>query len=526
MIDFGSDTFLDMINLLIQENYAKPLSRTNVVEVISKLLTNIQEYIRVETIYDTEENRYYVELLQELINRELTLEDKSQLNIFASKYLRRYPKNEEPANKRILSDILLNESPIDEKYKHMLFRKLRLILMWCLSDKEIKSISYKMKKIAHTTDLLTQETVFNDIFSQAKDIINEIKIIGSSTDDALNIEHINMSDKESIKKALIAHRVTRATTIFKTGLHGINKMLGPGGFTLGETVLFAALSHNYKSGILMDAGRWVVSYTEAPRFDNKQPVVLFISLENEAHKNLMNWYRRSYTLINGKYPPADLSDDEITDLVNKAYSMNGWEFHVIRRIGDYFGFDDYLQLMEEYKKLGKKVYVSIIDYPALMRLGYKNTVIDSSSMKASHLQDLYRKIGNHNKHENILGFTAQQLGPDAGVIAASGCIYPVKKFQGGAHLADCKSIYKEVDTCILMHIERNANKQSFLTFHWSKHRDNIAPPFEDQFTAYPFTHVGILDDAMLPNSQAVSDIYSYRAVTDNIDDIEDTSIFN
>lgn len=525
MLDFGPDTFLDMITLIVHKEFPKPLERSIVVDVITKLLVNIKEYIKIEPMVDTEENRFFINVTEELLISELTYEDKVQLDNFAVKCLKKFPKSEEPAIKRILSSTLLGEEKIEEKHLNVLFKRMRLTLMYCISDKELKEISYKMKKIKYNPDLLTQEVLFGEIFEQVKNALHEVKIIGASVENHTNVECINMSDKESVKRALQVHKLTRATTIFKTGLQGLNNMLGPGGFTLGETFLFGALSHNYKSGILMDAARWIVSYTEPPRFDNKQPIVLFISLENEAHKNLMNWYKRSYTLIHGVFPPADLSDDDIADVVNKAYSMNGWELHVIRRIGDYFGFEEYVEVHEDYKKQGKRVYATITDYLGCMRLGYKNSVVDSANMKANYMQDLTRKICNYGKHEHILNILAHQLGPEAGGIAATKCIYPVKKFQGSAHFADCKSVYKEVDGCILMHIEYNSNGVPFLTFNWSKHRDNVAPTIDRQFCGYPFTQVGILDDIVHPTSKALSDIYNYRPDGDT-EAIEDESIFN
>lgn len=532
MLNFSYDSFLDMITLSIQEKYPTPLTRDIVIDVLQKLLLNLQEYIKVEPMFDTSENRYFISIVNEILTYEMTLEDKNRLMISASKWIKNFPSNDD-TTKRILSDILLNPLPIDDKYINVLYKKLKLILIWCMSDKEIKSISYKMKKINNTTDALTQEVLFKDVFEQAKRIINDAMMIGSAVKDNVNVESINMSCEESIKEAFKVHKLTRSGHVFKFGLHGLNDMLGVDkttgsiGLTLGEFVLLGALSFNYKSGILLDILRWMAVYNEPPKLDDRVPVILFISLENEATNNLVNWYRRSYVMKYGELPPDNFTDSDIASFIKNTSSMNGWELHIFRKLGDHFGIEDYIELVEELKKKGRRVYISILDYLSLFRIGPKGSLIDSPAMKASYLTDLFDKMHNYTSHENILTITAHQLSPEAGGVAAQGGANIVKKFRGDYHMEVSKKIYHKVDTCILMHIEKNSNKIPFLTFAQSKRR-YIDPPAQDKlFCAYPFhPEFGIMDDFHLATSQAVSDIYSYRAMTETTDVVEDLSIFN
>lgn len=515
------DVFLDMISLVTAYPLPKTLDRKTVLRTVKQLKDLLQEYLRTEPIYDNEENRYYIEVITQLMDQDLSFENKAALKVFVAKALKRFPDMPESTDKRIFSSIILPISCPEEKYLTQSYDKTKLRVMTLIGNKEVKTLAYKMKKINKTTDSITQKLLFEDYLISAKNMIDEIKEVGIVANNNINIEFIDMSDTGSILHALSVNELTRRVTIFKTGLQGINNMLGPKGFCLGESVLLGALPHNYKSGILMDMARWVVSYTEPPNFDDKIPVVLFITLENEGHKNLINWYRRTYAHLYGSVP-ENLNHNDIAEVVNAAYSKFGWKLHVIRKLGDYFGFEDYLKIVEDYKKQGMRVYVSIIDYPGLMKLG--NGDISGSSERSKGLQTLFNKFANHSKHDNILFIAAHQLGPEAASIVNSGTIYPVKKFHGAYHFAESKAIFREVDCCILLNIEKNTNGQSFLTGAWAKHRDNIAPPIENQFFAYPFTEHGIMDDVNNPQPKSVKDIYNYRPEVNTV--IDDESIFN
>lgn len=531
MLNFSYDSFLDMITLSIQEKYPTPLTREIVLEVLQKLLFNLQEYIKVEPMFDTPENRYFIGIVHDILTYEMTLEDKNRLITSSSKWLKNFP-SDDATTKRILSDILLNPSPIDDKYINVLYKKLKLTLLWCMSDKELKSISYKMKKINNTTDTLTQEVLFKDVFEQAKRILSEATLIGSAVKDNVNVESINMSCNESIKEAFKVHNLTRSSYTFKFGLQGLNEMIGKDkltntiGLKLGEFVLFGALSFNYKSGIMLDILRWMSSYNEPPKIDDRVPVILFITLENEATNNLIDWYRRCYIIKNGELPPEHVTEDEIAEFIKTNSTINGWEVHIFRKLSGHFSMEDYTNMIEDFKKNGRRVYISIIDYLGLFQLGAKGTVIDSPAMKASHLVDLFDKMHNYASYENILTITPHQLSPEAGGIAAQGGANIVKRFNGQYHFETAKKIYHKVTTCILMHIEKNSNKIPFLTFCYSKRRYYDPPEPEKLFCAYPFhKSFGILDDYQYATSQAVQDIYSYRGPVESLEEDDSLSIF-
>lgn len=526
MSHVGPETFLDIITLTIASPLPEMLSKDQVATVCKKMLELIKEVMTNEDIYDNEENKYFFDVAKNIVDEGITVDQKTKLGTLASKWLKKFPSEEDHSLKRIFTSIILPDDVFDPKLLYEIFDRLKQQLGIMIGERGIKKLGSKVRKAAKTSDTFTQQVTMEELLQNAKAMIEEIKEVGKLTSRSLNVEFIDLSDPSSVQHALAVNKIVRKTTIFKFGLQGFNDMLTEdGGMTLGETVLLAAMSHHYKSGALMDVGRAIAMYTEPPRLDDLQPVIVFISLENEGHKNLINLYRRAYAQEFGGEIPEDATDEEISKTVTQLFARKGWAFHIIRRVGEFFTFEDYLKIVEDYKKKGMRVYVNIIDYPALMNLGGTNENTEGSSMRAKALQQLFHRFANFAKHENILNVFAHQLDTQAAGIVASKVANPVKKFHGRFHLADCKAIYNEVDLLILLCVETNTNGQKFLTAMWSKHRDNIAPPPDKQFCAYPFTSVGIMDDIDKPESQAVYDIYSYRPGV-SFETVEDESIFN
>lgn len=520
----GPDTFLDIITLSVTDPLPEFLEAEQISGITSQAIVLIENIIKTETIYDTEENKYFLELTKELLLEKMTWTDKSRLGNFSSKWLKKFPDSDDLTIKRILASALMPEDeshhPTD-KFMYTIYDKMKQNVSVMIAERELKQMNGKVKKAARTSDLLTQQLVLEEALSSAQKMITEIKELGAVSNKSMNIEYIDLGDKASIKHALVVNRVVRKTTLFKFGLQGLNDMLGDGeGMMLGETVLFAALSHHYKTGILLDTARSIAMYTDPPKFDENIPAIVFISLESEAHNNLMNLYKRTYIQEHGVEPSGEVDDDAMSTYISDVFSKRGWKFILIRRIGEYFTFEEFVKIYNDFLKKGIRIYVNVIDYPGNMNLGLREHN-DGGSQRAKAFQILYRRFADFARYNSVLNVLAHQLDTPASFIVAAKTHYAVKKFHGRSHLADGKAIYNEVDLMIMMCIETNTAGISFLTFMWAKHREKIAPPVEKQFTAYPFGKLGIMDDINSPVSKEVKDIYSYREKTFDDADVED-----
>lgn len=371
----------------------------------------------------------------------------------------------------------------------------------------IRHMFKKLMDCEQTTDLNKRSSCLQKIIEDGRKLVdtlvNNQNQLESTTDRYL--EHINMNDKEDIRKA-IKQYTKRKNHVFKTGLQGLNKMFGKaGGFKLGESITINALKHNYKSGLLMSFAKWIVMHNK-PYIDpenNGTPTILFITLENEANENIMWWFESMYVATYNKAPEG-LSDDEIVDIVYDFFHKSGYDLIIERKLGPDFGYEEYVQMYERYQKAGHRILVTIIDYMNMMKKSVGNR--DGRSDLA--LRDLYNKMCNFNKNRMTTQISAHQLNRDAARLTV-GTTNVVKKFND-SHYADGMDVGREVDMEIFIHIERNNSGTPYLTMMRGKHRYVNDTPEKDKYCAYKFEEWGIPDD-IDGECKAVKNIYAEDA---------------
>jgi hypothetical protein len=408
---------------------------------------------------------------------------------------------------------------ISKKHLEHLYKRISNTLVYSRCDEKLRGMFRKLKECDIELNYVKQDKLLEDIMGYADEIKNAYASFGSAGDTTL--EFIDMTDKSSIQKGINVHKTRKVENVFKIGLQGLAKMFGENmGPALGELICFYALSHNFKSSLLIKFARWIVSLNK-PKCKGI-PTLLFISLENEASDNLMMWFYEAYLDIN-KEEPDGLSDEEIIDLVTSYYNKMGWKLLVYRKLGEFFGYEEYVTLYNELKNSGHSILVSIIDYMAMMKISGNNK--DSNGFDSKNhtlLQLLFNRMRNFNMHEGTTLITAHQLNNEAAQMVQSGQTTVVKKF-GTSMIADAKAIEREMDFSAYVHIEKNHLGEPFLTFQRGKHRTGVNNTSEeDRFTAYRFTKMGILDD-INGECQEVKDIYAVAGEESN--ELEDIGLF-
>jgi hypothetical protein len=119
--------------------------------------------------------------------------------------------------------------------------------------------------------------------------------------------------------------------------------------------------------------------------------------------------------------------------------------------------------------------------------------------------------------------TAHQLNKEAAIIAQSGAINVVKRFDM-PHLADASAVFREIDCLIFLHIETNNQGIPFLTMSWGKHRHVENTPSTDKYCAYRFGMFGIEDDIKDSRCRGVRDIYAYKSSTKEVAEVQNSII--
>lgn len=453
-------------------------------------------------IVDTDLEIFFT-IIKDIVESDINLERKAEINRILIKVKKSPVGIKDPKIVDRVESILTNTDNISPRRITILSKRIKNWIVWSRMNSNLREMFGKCQKFSLTDDV-TNDILLNDIFEYAKEISTANEAFGDVS--AQNLDCIDMGDKLSILKAVQAYRNKRKSYVFKMGIQGLSRMFGKNkGLVAGEFVAFGASSHNYKSGILTDMTRWLCTCNgKIPAPAGMTPTVVLISLENDVTENTIEFFRAAYVNAYKQVPPPDMPDETVIDFVFQYYNKNGVKF-LMYRFDNEFSYTDFVSLMSELKNKGHYVFATVIDYL---------TLVNKDDLAAKYprenapklLQILANRFYNYAKANNMLIVTALQLDSDADRINTTQS--NAVRHYGASNLGDCKGLKRELDVLIWMHIEKNHQGDSYLTFAFEKHRGEPPPPKEDVYCAYKFDEVlGILDDC---DGQDMSrqDIYS------------------
>ena len=524
MLGFQTDIFVDAVILLTKCKDDK------ITDLVNQLIEIYYEDTRTHPENDNALNKNFVELLNKLKkipNSPTSDVERSSLLI---QFLTDPVLQQDNVVFNYIKDIFNTVAPegIDRPKSEQLQKKLSASILLNKCNKIVRKMFNKLSACNTTLDTEKQEMYLNDSINLARQMIDLTQSTDRLTSGA--IERIDISSKESIQKSLNLYKEREVSCKLRTGLQGLNQMLGKrGAFALGECAAFFALNHNYKSGMLMTIARGLVKYNTPQFIPGKgKPLILFITLENEANRDLMWFYEYAYKQTFRKNCDG-LTDEEIISFIQDFYSEQGFEFIIERRDGGKYGYDEHVSLIESYESAGYNVVAVLVDYANKMKKGSSGN--PSTSQKGNHnlIADLFSNLCTFHKTKGILFITAHQLNRDAQNLVSNVKVNVVKHF-GPQFAADSIDVCRELDLEIYMLIERNLSGKKFLTMQRGKHRYVDDTPVAHMYCAYPFeeidgVNIGIADDI---NGEPgfVRDIYtcSDDENNNNLDD-EFTSVF-
>ena len=173
------------------------------------------------------------------------------------------------------------------------------------------------------------------------------------------IDFVDFTDKNTLRKVMQVNKTRRESSIIKFGLQGLNRMLDDKlqGLKPGEFGCIISPSHHGKTYTLMNMARWVAMYNVPVVKPGFKPAIVFISLENELDENVNSWFRDAYINIFHKKPEG-MSEEEMIDHVVNEYGKNGFSLLVFRRLANQFGFDEYQALIKKIQSANYHVLAS------------------------------------------------------------------------------------------------------------------------------------------------------------------------
>ena len=493
--------FLDTIFLLLNDT-THQYDRQ-----VQDLIKTYEKDTRQKSSVDDDLNALYVRLIKMLLADDIRRDsfDDRKRAIIQIKSNEIIEKNRDVYD--LLYDAFISDQKLSEKQMATISERIAMTHTYTNLQSHMKIAYGRLNRLAEMPSVDDQRRELSNIRQQVanlQNVLNETSQ-GSSKPPGM-VDSISFSDKESLKKGVTKFNDRNVRHVIKMGLQGLNQMFGSGkGAKAGESIIFAALLHHYKSGILQSIAMWSTLYNIPPTVEGKKPLVLMISLENEAYQNMMWMFRQKYRMHTGS-TPENMTDHEIAEWAYDIFNHNGMTLIIERFLPSEFGYDDLVGRIEYFENQGYYLYSCIIDYMSNM----KKTAPNGAASVGNHLllKDLYSKVCNYTRSKGITLFTAHQLTRKAQELASSGVTNVVKRFTP-EHMADAIDVAREIDCLVMMYIETNYEGIPFLTLKNVKHRYEDNTPIAHKYCAYPFSELGILDDIDMDKPTFTRDIYTY-----------------
>jgi len=281
--------------------------------------------------------------------------------------------------------------------------------------------------------------------------------------------------------------------IIKTPYQGLNRMCGDnGGLRRGNSVLIGALQHNFKSGLLLNITKGAALYNDPFMYDEtKQPLIVFITLENEVVDNILIMYKNMVETETGVEVDIKQVDPNVAATYVKERLMSrGYRVKMLRFDPSDFTYRDLIDLLNGYIAEGYEIHLLVIDY--LNKMSKSGCV---GANMAGMIKDLFSKIRNYTSPKQILFVTAHQLSSDAKFLLRQGVENFTHEVVNKGYYDECKGVDQEVDQEICIFINKPGDGHSYLEMHRGKHRKSGAiTPERDLYTVYKFEPVGEIPD--------------------------------
>lgn len=453
--------------------------------------------------FNDDTGKMYIEIIQDIMDEDINISDDADLSGVLLKFESNTIMKDNPEILAKLQKVVDNREKVSRRRINALKGRVRKHLIVIKGSDNLKKIYRASAKLMSTTDQSKQDNLYLSLIEEARGLVDGYENNAPKVESTINM--INMTDPKSIRRGLELFKFKRSNKGYKLGMQNMGKMFGRSeGPVPGHFIGFAACTHHFKTGMLMAFTRWLAMYN-VPRPQTDKPVaIVFISLENEIHENMMMWFEEAYYNI-FKRSPKGLDDDTIIESITTIFSKKGFELLVYREDGDVFGWEEWRSLHD---KLNEKyeIVASVLDYMALMKLP------DDVSNEPKKYQLLAGRIKNYASRHAMIVATGLQLNGEAEMLAASQTQNIVTKLTA-AHLADSKSIKKELDVLIFLHIETNHLGDRYLTIWLDKLKYDKMPAKKDRYMALAFGEYGLVDDIFDPAPSSIVDIYNIESVS-------------
>ncbi len=328
-----------------------------------------------------------------------------------------------------------------------------------------------------------------EITPYINNLMTELGELHSSTNNETQglLGKVNFTDDEDIENALTKGiSLVDETGVLNTGFIGLNKACGGSGIPRGFLVNFGALTHCYKSGILIDLCLNIPVYNDPWMWDDtKKPMIMRISFENTIEQDVIILYKKLYEIkYKKRWAAGDVNIADAKNELKAHFQQRGYTFEMLHYDTANFCIYDLFDVLNKYIDYGFEIHAVMCDYLSQIAHHTFGDRLDSKIQRTSDMTRLFCYP------KGITFITAHQLSTAAQEESKKNSVNFTKLVCTGGWYMDCKSLHTKLDLEFVMHIHKHIDGNDYLMFSRGKHRGGENTPQSHRHFIYQFQDLG------------------------------------
>jgi hypothetical protein len=353
-------------------------------------------------------------------------------------------------------------------------------------EKKIESI---LNKAAHEFRL--ERHKIKDTNAYISNIVAQLEPlqITSTSKDLAIVSDIDIGDDSAMNAIFNDVKTSNnGVGVMRTGWQAVNDML-QGGFRRGEFIMISALQHKYKTGLTLSLFEQVAMFNKPHMLDPaKKPLLLRISFEDDLNSNMQFMYQ--YLKYNETDTPVNVKNVDpkvMSNYVRDTLKINGYHIKMLRVDPSQWTYKNICNKVMELEAQGYEIHMLMLDYLAMVP-----TTGCTVGPMGTDLQDMVRRVRNFCSPRKICCITPQQFSNEAKQLIRNGIPEDrfVKEVAGKGYFAICKSLDREIDVELNLHIFKFKGN-SYLTLQLGKHRLPTIVDESKKYLLYEFPKYGM-----------------------------------
>lgn len=351
-----------------------------------------------------------------------------------------------------------------------------------------------LKDFVHkASNKLSFSSEYQDPGAWAREMIAELEPYTDSSGDSLPgfIGGVDFTDEAALED-IISKAVTESAGAgrLKTGFTGWDLALG-GGYKRGDLINHGALTHNYKSGKMLDDCLFIPAHNEPNMIDeNKKPLINRISFENTQEQDILVIYKRLHAIKYGEHVDlAEVNTMKAAKEISNWFGEKGYYFRLDCFNPQNFSIYDLQAYYNNLEKNGYEIHLSAVDYLAQIA---HNTQGDRLDAKIQRTLDMARMFAFPRSMTLVSG---HQLSTKAREVALLNPRHVPREAIAGAMYWETKSLSTKLDVEFVHHIVEGDDGGSYLMVERGKCRGGEDVPKSHRRFIYKFDPVaGLMCD--------------------------------